>query len=656
MLTLTLADLTGPILGLLMLGGALLLVNNLLDARSALHRKLYGAAAVSFFVYYLIWRWTDTLWFTPFFSFTVLWPLLFAVIETSRWFEQCQTIYTLRQFTDRSPEADRGEARLRAVAPNVPRVDVFIPTYNEPEPVIRRTILGAKALDYPSLRIFVLDDAGARWLEELCAEETVHYIARRGGRDAKAGNLNHGLALTRDRDPAPFILVLDADFVPFRNFLWRTLGLFSDPRVAIVQTPQFYFNPDPIQLNLGTPWSVGDEQRFFFDVLQPAKDASDVAFCCGSCCVWRRAAIESIGGVPTGAAIEDLHLSFRLLADGWVTRWLAEVLANGMSAETVSEFVGQRMRWAVGSAQCLFMPWGPLGRNKLTLAQRLHYLSTVHYWINLIFVPLLVLAPPIYWFTGVPAFFTTLNGWVHYLIPCIMVRASYMSWVSEGTLIPFWKTLQLVYSADTTLSLLNLFTLRRVRAKRATRKGLGASRPAVDRHIVALLCGCLALNVIGLWWGLVSNRSMLLDSEANQLNAIWGVYSIICVAIALLLCIEVPRWREDERFQASEPIEIEGIGPATLLDVSVHGARIRAPDLPDAPRLRWRSLPPIPSRKLRQQGAVASYRFEIDDHTAKLLTAEIYTSGLRAMSARVRPLALLESVVARLLLRSGAGR
>src|SRR5262249_53479332 len=41
-----------------------------------------------------------------------------------------------------------------------PTVDVFVPTYNEPLSVVRTTVFGALALDYPSdkLRVFVLDD------------------------------------------------------------------------------------------------------------------------------------------------------------------------------------------------------------------------------------------------------------------------------------------------------------------------------------------------------------------------------------------------------------------------------------------------------------------------------------------------------------------
>jgi hypothetical protein len=124
----------------------------------------------------------------------------------------------------------------------------------------------------------------------------------------------------------------------------------------------------------------------------------------------------------------------------------------------------------------------------------------------------------------------------------------------------------------------------------------------------------------------------------------------------MALCTEVPRYRQDERFRVVETIEIEGGGPANLIDISVHGARIAAPVTPELTQFRWRGLPAISARRLRQQGDTASYCFEIDDETARLLTVEIYATGLRATGQRVQLPTLLRNFVCRFILRSGAGR
>ncbi len=66
------------------------------------------------------------------------------------------------------------------------------------------------------------------------------------------------------------------------DFLTRCLTLFRDPKVGIVQTPQHFVNPDPIQGNLSLNGIWPDEQRYFFDVLMASKDAWGAAFCCGT--------------------------------------------------------------------------------------------------------------------------------------------------------------------------------------------------------------------------------------------------------------------------------------------------------------------------------------------------------------------------------------
>ena len=67
-------------------------------------------------------------------------------------------------------------------------------------------------------------------------------------------------------EPPDFISILDADFVPTPHFLTRAMALFHDDDVGIVQTPQHFINPDPIQANLAATDVWPDEQRFFFDI------------------------------------------------------------------------------------------------------------------------------------------------------------------------------------------------------------------------------------------------------------------------------------------------------------------------------------------------------------------------------------------------------
>ena len=130
-------------------------------------------------------------------------------------------------------------------SPPVPEgmsVDIFIPTINESEAIVRRTLLAARNMDYPH-ETWLLDDGKRPVMARLAAELGCHYLARDDNRHAKAGNLNHALAQSKGE----FIAIFDADHAPERHFLERTLGYFADENVAFVQTPQDFYNLDSYQ-------------------------------------------------------------------------------------------------------------------------------------------------------------------------------------------------------------------------------------------------------------------------------------------------------------------------------------------------------------------------------------------------------------------------
>src|SRR5260370_37165083 len=116
-----------------------------------------------------------------------------------------------------SGRADDGKDKMNREGVS-PRVDLFISKYDEPLEILEKSILPALALDYPDATVWVLDDTRRTWLRDYCVAVGARYITRDNNRDAKAGNLNNGLAVTAGETSAPIILVLDADFAPRRDF------------------------------------------------------------------------------------------------------------------------------------------------------------------------------------------------------------------------------------------------------------------------------------------------------------------------------------------------------------------------------------------------------------------------------------------------------
>src|SRR5262249_23729701 len=116
---------------------------------------------------YLLWRWFDTVAPAAWADAAGVWYLSVFGFEAVAFVNQFLLHIVLTRTTDRSGEADRYEAELRATpAERLPSVDVFVCTYNEELDVLERTIVAALAIDYPNFTVWVLDDGKRDWLRD----------------------------------------------------------------------------------------------------------------------------------------------------------------------------------------------------------------------------------------------------------------------------------------------------------------------------------------------------------------------------------------------------------------------------------------------------------------------------------------------------------
>ncbi len=189
--------------------------------------------------------------------------------------------------------------------------------------------------------------------------------------------------------------------MPKRKILKRTIGLFAEPDVGIVQTPQHFFNPDPIQSNLLCSSVWPDEQRFFFEVLMPAKDGWGAAFCCGTSAVFRVAALEATDGLAVETVTEDMLTTFKMEEHGYRTVFLNEALSMGLAPEGLQDYISQRGRWCLGAIQQIYTRWSFAGPARLSFISRLSSLDGVLYWaFTAGFKILMITSPMVYWWTG----------------------------------------------------------------------------------------------------------------------------------------------------------------------------------------------------------------------------------------------------------------
>jgi cellulose synthase (UDP-forming) len=249
-------------------------------------------------------------------------------------------------------------------------VDVLIPVYDEPIDIVEPTVAAATRMRGARVTVHVLDDGERDSVQEMAERCGARYVCRSSHTGAKAGNINHALP----RTSAPYVVVLDCDHFPSPAFLERTLPLMADERVAFVQTPQHYAN----WRNGGIAAAAWAQQALFFGAIARGKDALGAMFCCGTNVLLRRTALMSVGGFPTGSLTEDFELSVRLHERGWTSRYVPEVLAQGLGPEDMASYVSQQQRWARG---CLGGAWTAL-RARLPWRVKAQYLLSSMYFLS----------------------------------------------------------------------------------------------------------------------------------------------------------------------------------------------------------------------------------------------------------------------------------
>lgn len=261
-------------------------------------------------------------------------------------------------------------------------VNVYITVYGEPLEEIRETAIAAKAM-HGLHHTYILDDGGSDEVRYMAHEIGVGYIRRPTHEHAKAGNVNYALK----NASSDFFVILDSDFVADERFLYETMPFFEDKTVAFVQTPQYYGNHDTFIAD-----AAGYMQHVFYSLVQVGKNRFNAAFCVGTNVVFRRTAIDSVGGMYWRSKSEDIWTSLKLHEKGYRSVYINNVLAVGKVPETIKSYSKQQLRWATGSFE-IFLHRNPLFNKALTPDQRIQYFSTTAFYFIGFAVMILMLLP-----------------------------------------------------------------------------------------------------------------------------------------------------------------------------------------------------------------------------------------------------------------------
>jgi cellulose synthase (UDP-forming) len=469
-----------------------------------------------------------------------------------------------------------------------PVVDVFIPTYNEPLEIVKLTAMAAQAIDWPKdkLRVHVLDDGRRDEFRQFCKAAGIGYIIRPDNNHAKAGNLNWALKQTS----GDYIAIFDADHVPTRSFLQIGMGWFlKDPKLAMLQTPHFFFSPDPFEKNLDTFRSVPNEGELFYGLVQDGNDLWNATFFCGSCAIIKRGPLEEVGGVAVETVTEDAHTALKLNRLGYNTAYLAIPQAAGLATESLSGHIGQRIRWARGMAQ-IFRTDNPLLGKGLKLGQRLCYLNAMlHFFYGL---PRLVFltAPLAYLVFEAQIFQAPALLILSYALPHILIASLTNSTIQGRFRHSFWNE---VYESVLAWYIMRPVLLALVNPKlgkfNVTAKGGMIDASYFDWKMARPYIVVLVLNLIGVVVG-VAKLGFDPDVSVSTvlINLMWTAYNIIISAAAVAVASETRQIRAEPRVFARLPVVLGLANGRTIVchtsDFSQRGVGITLPPGSDVSR------------------------------------------------------------------------
>lgn len=459
----------------------------------------------------------------------------------------------------------------------LPSVDIYIATYSESVTVLEPTLAGAMGIRYPStVTVYLCDDGGRAEIRALAQRYGARYLEREDHSHAKAGNLNNAL---RHSD-GELVVTLDADMIPTPDFLEKTVGYFVEKKLGFAQAPQAFHNQDAFQYNLFSGDVLPNEQDYFMRSLQPGKARFNAVMYIGSNTVFRRTALEAVGGFATGVITEDMATGMLLQAAGYTSLFVPDIIAAGLAPESFADLLTQRTRWARGNIQTV-RKWNPLTWPGLSWMQRWLYADGVVYWHFGIFKLIFILAPLVYLIGGISVVNADISSILVFWAPYFLASFVSMSAVSQGRRSFTWTHIYEIAMAPTIAiavigEWLGFSTKRFV----VTPKGVSTEKLNFRWTIALPHIALLALSVYGLLNAFVISAGRY-SYNSLAITSFWTLYNIIGLVMAILICLERPRLRSSERTRVDASLDahlwsgypVRG----RLSDLSFSGARLCLP-------------------------------------------------------------------------------
>ena len=436
---------------------------------------------------------------------------------------------------------------------DVSTIDVLICTYNEPVDLLRKTVIAALELEYnkSKLNIHLCDDGNRKEIKKLSEEYGVNYITREDNKGAKAGNINNAFKLTNGE----LVVILDADMIVKSNFLIKTVEYFKDKDVAFVQVPQSYYNTDMYQYNLNK--YVPNEQDFFMRDIQEARASINAVLHVGTNAVFRRDAIDAVGGFPTFSITEDMALGMRLQSNGYKSILVNEPLVLGLSATTLEESIKQRERWARGNVQ-VFKHDNPIFNRGLKWNQKIAYIDGLLYWFASVQKMVYIICPLLYLLFGIKTLDAKVSDILIFYLPYFFSQMLVIKIVSPKNRDLRWSHFyeSVMAPSISKAVLLELFSIKSIKKFNVTSKDIKIDKNHFNVRFVYPHIALLTATVISWLMSvkLIYDSGSILTLNYIVLNILWSIYNATGLIIAIKVANQKPIFRSTERVSLKKPM------------------------------------------------------------------------------------------------------
>jgi len=264
-------------------------------------------------------------------------------------------------------------------------VTIQLPLYNELY-VVERLIQAVCEIDYPAdkMEIQVLDDSTDETTEITAAivkkkkEEgyDIVHVRRDSRKGFKAGALKEGLKTAKGE----YVAIFDADFIPHKDFLRKTLSFFNDEKVGMVQTRWEHLNGDYSILTKAQALAL--DGHFVIEQTVRNKAGFFINFN-GTGGVWRKSCIFDAGNWHDDTLTEDLDLSYRAQLNGWRFVFLKDFTSPAELPSEINALKAQQFRWTKGAIETAKKVLPLVWKSKVPLRIKLQ--ATFHLTNNLVF-------------------------------------------------------------------------------------------------------------------------------------------------------------------------------------------------------------------------------------------------------------------------------